>query len=63
MDETVYFAYCYPYTLSMLKTDIDAILKDETRSQFITKKEELFTTMAGNKGEVLTITDPNSTEK
>ena len=33
--ETVYFAYCYPYTFTNLKSDLDAICNDPNRSAFI----------------------------
>lgn len=61
-DETVYFAYCYPYTHAMLNADINAIFREPRRCRHVTR-ETLFTTMAGAKGEMLTITDNNCTEE
>jgi hypothetical protein len=60
-EETVYFAYCFPYTYSQLVKDLDLLLKDPVRSKFI-ERSTLFTTLSGNKGELLTITDPSGTE-
>lgn len=54
-DDTVFFAYTYPYTFTDLQEDLNKITNDPIKSQFCTKKV-LCDTLAGNKCEVLTIT-------
>ena len=54
-DDTVYFAYCYPYTYTDMLEDLNKISTDQVKSQFA-KRSTLCETLAGNKCEVLTIT-------
>mmetsp|Transcript_19970 Transcript_19970/g.36999 ORF Transcript_19970/g.36999 Transcript_19970/m.36999 type:complete len:620 (+) Transcript_19970:488-2347(+) len=58
-NDTVYFAYSVPYTYSMLKEFLNSLESDPSRSQYITRKN-LCRTLAGNKCEYLTITNPSS---
>lgn len=60
-DDTVYFAYCYPYTYSDLIDDLTKISTDPVRSSFCTRKT-LCMSLAGNKVEMLTITSKNNLE-
>lgn len=54
-NDTVYFAYCYPYTYTDLCDDLNKIMSDPLKCQF-TKRTTLCETLAGNKLEMLTIT-------
>lgn len=54
-DDTVYFAYSYPYTYTELSEELNKICSDPIKSQFVTRKT-LCETLAGNKCELLTIT-------
>lgn len=54
-DDNVYFAYCYPYTYTELVEELNAIMADPIKQQYVSKKT-LCETLAGNKCEVLTIT-------
>ena len=60
-DDTVYFAYCYPYTYSDLQDDINAIMSDPAKASFTTRKT-LCETLAGNKLELLTVTSKQNIE-
>ena len=53
--DTVYFAYCYPYSYTELCDDLNKICSDPAKSQFVTRKP-LCDTLAGNKCDILTIT-------
>ena len=54
-DDNVYFAYCYPYTYTELAEELNTIMADPIKQQYVQKKT-LTETLAGNKCEVLTIT-------
>lgn len=54
-DDNVYFAYCYPYTYTELVDELNYIMADPIKSQFVQRKT-LCDTLAGNKIDVLTIT-------
>ena len=54
-DDSVYFAYCYPYTYSDMLDDLNKIGADPIKSQFCTRRT-LCMSLAGNKIEMLTIT-------
>lgn len=60
--DTVYFAYSVPYTYTQLNEFLKAIEADPLRSQFVTRKT-MCRTLAGNKCEYLTITNPGSIEE
>jgi hypothetical protein len=60
-DDTVYFAYCYPYNYSDLLDDLSRISSDPIKSQFCARKT-LCMSLAGNKVEMLTITSKNNME-
>ena len=55
-DDTVFFAYCFPYTYTDLMHDIYEIESDPARRAICTRKT-LCKTLAGNDCEVLTITE------
>ncbi len=57
-DDTVFFAYNYPYTYSDLTDELTAIERDQTKQEFISRNV-LCRTIAGNKCEYLTITAKN----
>ncbi|KAF6024177.1 hypothetical protein EB796_017508 [Bugula neritina] len=54
--DSCYLAHCYPYTYTDLKDDLDSLLTDPYRSQFV-KKEIMCETKAGNSCYLLTVTD------
>lgn len=54
-DDNVYFAYCYPYTYTELWEELNAIMADPIKQQYVQRKT-LCETLAGNKCEMLTIT-------
>jgi len=60
-NDTVYFAYCYPYTYTDLCDDISKIMSDPVKAMFC-KRQTLCETLAGNKCEVLTITAKTNPE-
>jgi murein tripeptide amidase MpaA len=60
-DDNVYFAYCYPYTYTEMVEELNAILADPIKQQYVQKKT-LTETLAGNKCEVLTITSRQNPE-
>jgi hypothetical protein len=60
--DTVYFAYSVPYSYTQLNQFLKAIEADPVRSQFITRKT-LCRTLAGNKCEYLTVTNPGSIDQ
>ena len=55
-NDTVFFAYCFPYTYSDLSSDIISIERDKRREGFLSRKT-LCKTLGGINCEVLTITD------
>jgi len=65
--DSCYLAHCYPYTYTDLKDDLDSLLTDPYRSQFVKKeimcetkagkKEIMCETKAGNSCYLLTVTD------
>lgn len=60
-DDSVYFAYCYPYTYTELAEELNTIMADPIKQQYVQKKT-LTETLAGNKCEVLTITSKQNPE-
>ena len=54
-DDTVYLAHCYPYRYSDMMLDLERIMADPERAQYI-KRESLCQTLAGNDVPILTIT-------
>jgi cytosolic carboxypeptidase protein 2/3 len=58
-DDTVYFAYCYPYGYSDMLEDLNKISLDPMKSSFSTRKT-LCMSLAGNRVEMLTITSKNN---
>jgi cytosolic carboxypeptidase protein 2/3 len=54
-NDTVYFAYSYPYTYTDMVEDLNKITNDPAKAQFCSRKV-LCETLAGNKCEFLTIT-------
>ena len=60
-NDTVYFAYCYPYTFTDCVEDLNKITSDQVKAQFV-KRQVLCETLAGNKCEVLTITSKQNPE-
>ena len=60
-DDTVYFAYCYPYTYTDLMHDIYEIESDPARRAVCVRKT-LCKTLAGNDCDVLTITEKSDFE-
>lgn len=54
-DDTVYFAYNYPYTYTDLVEDLNRLMSDPLKEKFCSRKV-LCETLAGNKCEFLTIT-------
>ena len=60
-DDNVYFAYCYPYTYTELIEELNAIMADPIKQQYVSKKT-LTETLAGNKCEMLTITSKQNPE-
>ena len=61
-DDTVYFAYTYPYTYSDLQSDLNAIFSDPKRACFVSR-QPLCETLAGNLCEYLSITGPGTPEE
>jgi hypothetical protein len=57
--DSVYFAYSVPYTYSQLKDYLNALEADPLRGPLVTRKT-LCRTIAGNRCEALTITNPGS---
>eukprot|EP00750_Incisomonas_marina_P011877 INCI16428.3.p1 GENE.INCI16428.3~~INCI16428.3.p1 ORF type:complete len:848 (+),score=151.28 INCI16428.3:213-2756(+) len=57
--DTIFFAYCYPYTYSDLKRYLHGLTADGQRDSFV-RLESLCTTLAGNKCPLLTITSLDS---
>jgi hypothetical protein len=60
-DDTVYFAYSYPYTYTDMTDDLNRIMGDPIKSAFIVRKT-LCESLAGNKVEYLTITSKQNTQ-
>jgi len=60
-DDTVFFAYCFPYTYTELVTDLNSIQLDPRRRKFI-NRQELCKTIAGVSCEILTVTDTSGVE-
>lgn len=60
-NDTVHFAYSVPYTYTQLKEYLRDLEADPLRSQFMTRKS-LCRTLAGNKCDYLTVTNPGSQE-
>ncbi|XP_064653134.1 uncharacterized protein LOC135503474 isoform X3 [Lineus longissimus] len=56
VDDSCYFAHCYPYTYTDLKDDLDMILADPDRGRCM-KREVMCETRAGNSCFLLTITN------
>ena len=54
-NDTVYFAYCYPYTYSDMIEDLNKIMIDPLKAQFCARKT-LCDSLAGNKCDYLVIT-------
>lgn len=54
--DTLYLAYCYPYTFTMLQKHLDAIETDPKRQVYM-RRRVLCQTLALNECEVLTVTD------
>lgn len=55
-EDTVYLAHCYPYSYTDMKTDLDALLADPKRSQYV-KREILCDSKAGNSCYLVTVTN------
>eukprot|EP00105_Crassostrea_gigas_P043110 XP_019927258.1 PREDICTED: uncharacterized protein LOC105338947 isoform X5 [Crassostrea gigas] len=55
-EDTYYLAHCYPYTFTDLKEDLDAMLNNPERRQWI-KREVLCETRAGNSCFLVTCTN------
>lgn len=60
-EDTVYFAYCYPYTYSELQEYLDTLEARQETYNFVTRKM-LCRTIAGNRCDYLTITNPGEVE-
>lgn len=60
-NDTVYFAYCYPYTFTDLTEDLNKIMADPMKASF-TSRKTLCQTLAGNPLEILTITSKQNPE-
>ena len=60
-DDTVYFAYCFPYTYTDMMNDIYEIEKDAERRKICTRKT-LCKTLAGVDCEILTVTEKGDFE-
>lgn len=60
-DDTVFFAYSYPYTYTDLVEELKLISTDVIKSQYCSRKT-LCDTLAGNKCEMLTITSKQNLE-
>jgi len=60
--DTIYIAYCYPYTYTDLQTDIQKIEEDQTMSQYV-RRRVLCRTLADNSCDVLTVTDFNCSQE
>lgn len=54
-DDTVYFAYCFPYTYSDLINDLNEIELDPAKRE-ICQRKTLCKTLSGQDCEILTIT-------
>ena len=54
-DDTVYFAYCFPYTYSDLMSDLSEIEMDPARRE-ICQRKTLCKTISGQDVDILTIT-------
>mmetsp|Transcript_19965 Transcript_19965/g.36974 ORF Transcript_19965/g.36974 Transcript_19965/m.36974 type:complete len:796 (+) Transcript_19965:342-2729(+) len=61
-EDTVYFAYCFPYTYSELQNYLNTLEAQHDTYNFITRKM-LCRTIAGNKCDYLTITNPGEIEE
>lgn len=55
-NDTCYLAHCYPYTYTDLTNDLNDLLADPIRSQYV-KKDSMCETKSGNSCYLLTITD------
>jgi len=60
-EDTVYFAYCFPYTYSDLMQDLSALESDSFVSSIMSRKL-LCDSIGGNRCELLTITAPGNPE-
>lgn len=58
-DDVVYFAYSIPYTLTQLNRFINKCVSSQSTSKYIYRKS-LTKTLAGNKVDLLTITNPEN---
>ena len=61
-NDTVFIAYCYPYTYSDLRNDLSLLTSEQDRSVFVRRKV-LCHTLAGNAVDLLTITDFSSPQQ
>lgn len=55
-NDTIYLAYCFPYTYTMLNTDLHRLESDPNRSRYV-RRRTLCRTLAGNACDMLSITD------
>ncbi len=60
-DDSVFFAYCYPYTYTDLLEELNKISLDQAKTQICSRKT-LCESVAGNKCEMLTITSKQNLE-
>lgn len=61
-DDTVYFAFCFPYTFTDLMSDIGEIEADASRRE-ICQRKTLCKTIGGQDCEILTITNKADLKK
>ena len=55
-NDTCYLAHCYPYTYTDMKDDLDSLVSDPFRSQYV-KREIMCETKAGNNCYLITVTN------
>jgi len=60
--DTVYFAYCYPYTYSRALEFLDKLESDATICEYLTRRVLCYT-ITGNRCDYLTITSSNSKQE
>ena len=58
-DDSVFFAYCFPYTYTDLVTDLNTIERDPRRRKFM-NRQVLCKTIAGVNCELVTVTDTST---